>query len=154
MNHWAKAATDTFSEAMGTEEIDRRFFREKDEGIFDILDRLAADQASQRMPNCNSIVAHARHMMRYIDGDLVAIHGGEPSEDWDETWSIQEMDEQQWAELRRELRNKCAEWSSLIEANPVWENPEWMRGTIGSVAHAAYHLGAIRQLSATLIEFT
>src|SRR5688500_11565872 len=106
MNPWAKAATDTFFEAMGAVEIERRFFREKDEGIFEILDRLTAQQASQRMPNCNSIVAHTRHMMKYIEGDLVAIHGGEPSEDWDETWSIQEMDEQQWAELRSDLRKK------------------------------------------------
>ena len=153
MNPWAKAATDTFAEALAAEEIEPRYFREKGEGLFDILDRLSASQASQRLPSCNSIVAHVRHMARYIEGDLIAISGGQPSEDWDETWSVQEMNEEEWSGLRNELRSKSAEWARLINANPIWENPDWMRGTIGAVAHAAYHLGAIRQLSATLIDY-
>jgi hypothetical protein len=152
MNLWAKAATDAFAEALGIENIDPRFFREKNEGLFEILDRLTAEQASRRIPGCSSIVAHARHTLAYVDGDIVAIHGGEPDTDWDETWSVQEMNDQEWTTLKSDLREKCMEWSSLINANPTWENPDWMRGTISSVAHVAYHLGAVRQLSATLID--
>jgi hypothetical protein len=153
MNPWAKAATDTFAEALATEEIEPRYFREQGEGVFEILDKLSAAQASQRLPGCTSIVAHVRHMTKYIEGDLIAINGGESSDDWDETWSVQEMDEGQWAAQKEVLREKSTEWIRLINANPTWENPDWMRGTIGAVAHAAYHLGAIRQLSATLIDY-
>jgi hypothetical protein len=154
MHPWAKAAADTFREAIGIEEMESRFFRDKDEGLFEILDRLSAERASRRLPGCSSVVAHVRHMLRYIEGDLAAINGNVEETDWDETWAVQEMDDAQWAALRQDLRKCCVEWVRLIEANPTWENPDWMRGTIGAVAHAAYHLGAIRQLSASLFDST
>jgi hypothetical protein len=152
MNAWARAATDTFREAFGLEAMDTGYFREKGEGLFEILDRVSAEEASSQMAGCSSIAAHVRHMAAYLEGDLVAINGGEPTTDWDETWSIQTVDEDQWSRIKGELRDNGVEWMRLIDANPTWENPDWMRGTIGAVAHAAYHLGAIRQIYANLIE--
>ena len=153
MNPWAKAVTDTFMEALGVAKCELRFFREENEGLLDIIDGLTAEQASTRLPNCSSIVAHTRHTLAYIESDLDAIRGGQGLTDWEETWSIQEMDEAEWQALRADLRNKSGEWIGLINANPNWEDSLWMRGAIGSAAHAAYHLGAIRQLSANLINY-
>jgi hypothetical protein len=54
------------------------------------------------------------------------------------------VDEPGWADLRSRLRRQFEELVRVIETDPP-ERAEDVADVIGAIAHAAYHLGAIRQ---------
>jgi hypothetical protein len=54
------------------------------------------------------------------------------------------VDEPAWRRLREELRGRYGSLRNAIESHSR-ENLEAFGGAVGALAHAAYHLGAIRQ---------
>ena len=154
MNLWAQAATEIFEEAATADYWESTWFRDTEPGgsFLGTLDQLTAEQAS-RPPAVgrNTIVAHARHALAYIEMGVANVKGEEPRVDWAETWAVQQMNETDWAVLRQRFREKSDEWRALVMANETWEDADWMKGTIAFVAHVAYHLGAVRQLAAYLV---
>ena len=64
--------------------------------------------------------------------------------DWAKSWSVREVDAKEWDSLRRRIR---AEYDQLVRAVGEEESArgEALPTVIGAIAHAAYHLGAIRQ---------
>jgi hypothetical protein len=54
------------------------------------------------------------------------------------------VDEPAWAALRRNFRKQYASLLKAIEKEPSANGVE-LSTTIGAIAHAAYHLGAVRQ---------
>ena len=73
--------------------------------------------------------------------------GGNPFADatWDEAWKTSRVDEIEWQAIRRELVAEARAWcAALGEDREV--NAMELSGMIASIAHLAYHLGAIRQI--------
>jgi hypothetical protein len=120
-----------------------------DIGLLGSLSRLSAMEASQSANDGATIAAHAQHV-RYGLGlmNRWATEGGNPFADatWDAAWKISAVDDAQWNEIRSGLEMEASNWRRALETKRTVTEAE-LSGMIGSIAHLAYHLGAIRQIS-------
>jgi hypothetical protein len=119
-----------------------------DPGLLASLDRLSAAAASERHGGGASIAAHADHL-RYSFFLLKRWAAGTPvpwqETDWSASWARNEVSEEEWRALRDELRREAAAWGEVL-ASPREVGEAEAGWLTGSVAHVAYHLGAIRQI--------
>jgi hypothetical protein len=66
--------------------------------------------------------------------------------DWAAAWKTTGVSEAEWANLRQDLRHQVDRWLTAIQQPREIAGVE-LDAVVGSVAHFAYHLGAIRQLA-------
>lgn len=120
-----------------------------DAGLLASLDTLTAHDASQAIAGGATVAAHALHL-RYGLGlmNRWATEGGNPFADatWDAAWRTSTVDDATWREIRSGLREECDRWVAALKAPREVAQVE-LCGMIGSIAHLAYHLGAIRQIA-------
>jgi hypothetical protein len=119
-----------------------------DVGLLRSIDKLSATDASQSTNDGATIAAHAQHLRYGLSlMNLWATEGGDPFSDakWDEAWKLDEVDTLSWDEIRNGLRHESRRWLQALRT-PRECSPDEFRGMIGSIAHFAYHLGAIRQI--------
>ena len=119
-----------------------------DPGILRSLDRLSAAEASAKSPSGSSIAAHVDHV-RYGFSLMNRWRAGENpwrDADWSASWKRTTVDDRQWADLRRALADETHRWLKALET-PFDVDDVALKGVIGSIAHLAYHLGAIRQMN-------
>ncbi|MGH9399562.1 MAG: hypothetical protein ACRD00_04280 [Thermoanaerobaculia bacterium] len=112
-------------------------------GLFGTLARLSAADAS-RVWGGTTIAAHAHHIQFGLAASAAWIAGDRTSRDWQESWSVSTVDDAAWKRLREQLRGAYDDLRRAIESHAS-SGVEAMGGAVGAVAHAAYHLGAIRQ---------
>jgi hypothetical protein len=120
-----------------------------DAGLLRSLDRLSAEEASRRVNDGATIAAHAQHLRYGLSlMNRWAAEGGNPFADarWDEAWKITRVDDRAWTEIRNGLRDEAHRWLTTLRS-PREVAPVELTGMIASVAHLAYHLGAIRQIA-------
>jgi hypothetical protein len=120
-----------------------------DVGLLRSLDQLDAGEASSSTDGGASIAAHAQHLRYGLSlMNRWATEGGNPFADatWDEAWKVSAVSEAQWDEIRRGLRAEAGRWLTALGAPREVHQIE-LNGMIGSIAHLAYHLGAIRQIA-------
>jgi len=119
-----------------------------DAGLVGSLAALSARQASARpIPTRASPAALANHIRYHLDLLNRAI-GGEnafATADWPGSWRVQIDSEGEWQALLSELRAQADRWLAALEVEREWDNIS-LTGTLASVAHLAYHLGALRQV--------
>jgi hypothetical protein len=119
-----------------------------DIGLLRSLDKLSADAASRSSNGGATIAAHAQHVRYGLSlMNRWASEGGNPFSDakWDEAWKISDVKTGEWEEIRSGLREEARLWLEALGA-PRKATTVELSGMIGSVAHLAYHLGAIRQI--------
>jgi hypothetical protein len=80
-----------------------------------------------------------------------ATEGGNPFADakWDEAWKTTCVDASEWQEIRGGLREEAEHWMQAL-GSPRDVSEVELAGMIASIAHLAYHLGAIRQIDKDL----
>jgi hypothetical protein len=118
---------------------------EPDCGVFGTLDGLSAAQASTPpAPGRPTAAAHAEHLRFSLDVSTRWLRGDHSRADWPGSWAVQAVDDAQWMRLRERLRDEYAQLLELIDARTEMDE-ELLAGIVGTVAHAAYHLGALRQ---------
>jgi hypothetical protein len=120
-----------------------------DAGLLRSLDRLSATDASRSVHDGATIAAHAQHVRYGLSlMNRWATEGGNPFADatWDEAWKVSAVEEAAWDEIRRGLTEEAHRWLTALETDREVSELE-LCGMIGSVAHLAYHLGAIRQIN-------
>jgi hypothetical protein len=119
-----------------------------DHGLLHGLDQLSASAASTTPTGGASIAAHVEHL-RYGLSLLNRWAGGANAPwvgaDWTAAWRKPAVTDDEWRRLRDELRREAAGWRDALRT-PRELNESELAWTIGSVAHLAYHLGAIRQI--------
>jgi len=121
-----------------------------DGGLLAALDRLPAAAASATHDG-PSIAAHVDHL-RYGLSLLNRWAGGSPPPwpdmDWTLSWRKTVVSETEWRALRDELRREADAWASVLGTPREVSDVEagWIAA---SVAHFAYHMGAIRQIDRT-----
>jgi hypothetical protein len=59
------------------------------------------------------------------------------------------VSDEEWVALRSRLRNTVRQWRQALET-PREMTPVEMDTVIGSIAHLAYHFGAIRQIDRSI----
>ena len=122
-----------------------------DEGLLRSLDKLSATAASAVTPTGSSIASHVDHL-RYGLSLMNRWSAGEnpfKDADWGASWKKAKVSEDQWQTLRGQLREEAARWLNALRTPREVQETE-LTGTVGSIAHLAYHLGAIRQINGIL----
>lgn len=122
-----------------------------DLGLLRSLDNLSATEASDSVHGGATIAAHARHLTYGLElMNRWATEGGNPFADakWDAAWTTHEVGDDEWSAIRRDLRTECERWLAVLRESREVSNVE-LSGMLGSVAHLAYHLGAVRQIAKT-----
>ena len=120
-----------------------------DIGLLRSLETLSADDASRSTNDGATIAAHAQHLRYGLSlMNRWAAGGGNPFADakWDAAWEVSAVSGSQWEEIQGGLRDESTRWLDALGAARDISMPELM-GMIGSVAHLAYHLGAVRQIA-------
>jgi hypothetical protein len=115
-------------------------------GLFGTLVALNATTAS-RVWGGTTIAAHVHHAAFGLAASASWIAGDRSSRDWQESWRVITVTDAEWRSLQGRLRDNYDRLRKAI-ASHASANEESIGGAIGAVAHAAYHLGAIRQKAA------
>jgi len=119
-----------------------------DVGLLRSLDKLSAPEASRAVNDGATIAAHAQHVRYGLSlMNRWAAEGGNPFADatWDAAWRISGVDDAAWQEIRNGLRDEVRRWLAALTSPRDVSDVE-LTGMIASIAHLAYHLGAIRQI--------
>ena len=115
----------------------------RDGGLFGTLERLDAEVAS-RVLGRTSIAAHVNHVTFGLHASARWIEGDRTTHKWDESWSVSSVDGEEGMRAKERLRTAYRDIRRAVEIFAM-ESEEAMAGAVGALAHAAYHLGAIRQ---------
>lgn len=119
-----------------------------DLGLLRSLDKLSATDASRAVNDGATIAAHAQHLRYGLSlMNRWAAEGGNPFADatWDAAWKTSVVDAGAWQEIRQGLREEAHRWLPTL-GSPRDVTDIELTGMIASIAHLAYHLGAIRQI--------
>lgn len=120
-----------------------------DAGLLRSLDQLSAADASRSIQGGATVAAHAQHLQYGLSlMNRWVTDGGNPfaGASWDEAWKTSAVDDARWADIRAGLRAEAGQWLSALGRPRQVGVPE-LTGLAGSIAHLAYHLGAIRQIA-------
>jgi hypothetical protein len=123
-----------------------------DIGLLRSLASLSAEDASRSTNGGATIAAHAQHVRYGLSlMNRWAAQGGNPFADarWDEAWTISAVGDREWAGIREGLAEEARRWLGVLRAPREVADVE-LTGMLASVAHLAYHLGAIRQIHAAV----
>jgi len=92
-----------------------------------------------------TLAAHADHFRYHMWGTNQLLKTGNfPKMSWGESWEIDSVEEETWQSIQEELRK---EYLTLVKALDDLEWNELLANEVsGSLAHSAYHLGAIQQM--------
>jgi hypothetical protein len=119
-----------------------------DEGLHRSLDKLSASAASMTNGGGASIAAHVEHLRfglsllnRWAAGEAAPWKGA----DWTASWRKPTVSDAEWRALRNDLRREAQAWVDALRT-PRDLNEAELGWVTGSVAHLAYHVGAIRQI--------
>lgn len=119
-----------------------------DRGLLRSLERLSAAEASALTGTGSSIAAHVAHVAYGLSLMNRWGQGENPftSADWSASWKKTSVTDAEWEALRVQLRDEGARWLTVLRAPREVQQIE-LSGIIGSIAHLAYHIGAIRQIN-------
>ena len=120
-----------------------------DVGLLRSLDNLSAEDASQSVHGGATIAAHTQHLRYGLSlMNRWATEGGNPFADakWDEAWKTPRVNVSEWNEIRGGLRDEAQRWLAVLGSPREVDGVE-LSGMIASIAHLAYHLGAMRQIA-------
>lgn len=119
-----------------------------DGGLLRSLDRISASGASSSARGGATIAAHVDHLRygmsilnRWAAGEATPWKGA----DWTASWKKSTVSEDSWRALRDQLRHEADAWHEALRT-PRDAGAAELQWVIGSIAHLAYHLGAIRQI--------
>jgi hypothetical protein len=119
-----------------------------DPGLLRWLAALPAEKASARPNGRSSVAGHVQHLRfgltllnRWAAGDPNAFADAS----FAESWSHQQVNDDEWRTLRQAFEEQARQWQARLEAPREWDAMS-LSGYMSSIAHTAYHMGAIRQL--------
>src|SRR5829696_3075230 len=119
-----------------------------DPGLLASLERISAYAASTTHGGGASIAAHVDHI-RFGLALLNRWAAGEPAPwkgaDWTSSWKRQAVTDDEWRALLEDVRREARAWTDALRKLREMNDAEagWVAG---SVAHLAYHFGALRQI--------
>jgi hypothetical protein len=119
-----------------------------DTGLVKSLEKLSAGDASRSTNDGATVAGHVQHLRYGLSlMNRWATEGGNPfaNATWGEAWKTREVDARAWDEIRNGFRDEARRWLDALRA-PREVSAIEFNGMVASVAHLAYHLGAIRQI--------
>ncbi len=117
------------------------WFSDRDTGLFSSVQDLTAEQVSK-----TGIAAHVEHLRWSLSKVNAMMRGERPAMDWAQSWRLKTVSEPEWQSLLGQLRLEYQTLQTNMPANPDLNDRMFVTSGVALVAHAAYHLGAIRQM--------
>jgi hypothetical protein len=115
-----------------------------DAGLFATLATLSSAQASKPSgPSGSTIAGHAHHLAFSCAASAGWISGERAELDWNQSWAVTKVNDAEWGELKDRLRQGYLALVDAVQQHAL-DSDEALGGSIGAVAHTAYHLAAIR----------
>ena len=114
-----------------------------DAGLLGALGCIDSAGAS-RIWGDTTIAAHAHHIAFAMADSAAIIEGNHTPPDWKESWRVKTVDDAAWKELVARVGREYQRLRRAIESRAS-SGGEAFGDAVGSIAHVAYHLGAIRQ---------
>jgi hypothetical protein len=114
-------------------------------GFFNTIDGLSADQASKEFHGTTA-AAQTEHAKFYLDRLCEFLNGRNASVNWEDSWLIETVTDDEWSALRTTVRTSYEGVLRCLADISDW-NERQAGMAVGMVAHTAYHLGAIRQIA-------
>jgi hypothetical protein len=121
-------------------------------GLMGTLENITAAQASSAFKSgMTTIAGHVFHTDFYLSKVVVqSLRGLEVGKlDWDQSWVLKTVTELEWEELKRTMRETCQTVLELVKARETWDDQPITDAMVG-LAHTAYHVGVIRQMTLML----
>lgn len=116
-------------------------------GFTQAIKRITAIEASTPIVDGGStIAAHTFHLNWSLNFALEFYKGNQPTGNWPESWQLKKVNDAEWVALQQELLDSYHKLKAAITTVKDWSNPFLVKGTIALLPHAAYHLGAVKQL--------
>ncbi|TWT39500.1 hypothetical protein [Blastopirellula retiformator] len=126
------------------------FINRDDPGLIRLLHRYSALEASTPpAPGRKSIVAHAAHLQYHLSLIEATLEGSPDAfatADWSAAWQVEEIRDMEWHAMITDIERMGRLWLAACEQPHEW-NQMMLTGAFASVAHIAYHMGAIRQIA-------
>lgn len=134
--------TETFDKTAGA-------YLDRDTSLLNTLDTLNAAQASKpTIPGGTTIAGHVFHVRFYLRAINDYMEGKwYENLDWKESWTLSTVTDAEWEELRRNMRGDYAALMKRLGEIGDWSDEKRLGGAMAIIAHTAFHLGAIRQMT-------
>lgn len=118
-----------------------------DPGLLRSLDKLSAQAASSATTRGATIAAHVDHLRYGLSLMNRWANGEDPwdSADWTASWRRMRVSDAEWQQLRAAIAEEAHRWLAAMRT-PRDMNETELNGVVGTIAHLAYHVGAIRQI--------
>ena len=128
------------------------FFLEGRESLITSCREITALQASTRVNHQRATLgAHVFHATYYLSLFNAMIRGEEVQGDWEGSWKRQAFSDEEWedvaADLEAEYRSAKRFFDRQEEVSDKW----LFADMVANIAHAAFHVGAIRALMPIVI---
>ena len=124
----------------GTAYLDQRA------GWYPTLESLTANDVSRPLvPGGTTIAGHVEHARFHLEVVLRYMRGSDERADWAHSWRVHEVTEESWQALRAAFVETAERALRALGEVETWGDRE-VGGAFATVAHAAYHLGAVRQM--------
>jgi hypothetical protein len=118
-----------------------------DQGLLGSIQELDAARASRpTSPEGSTVAAHVEHVRWFVALLNAFARGERPAVEWAESWTVREVDGEAWASLQADPEREFRELSEHLARGVEVEDPERLMPVLATVAHVAYHLGAVRQM--------
>ncbi len=123
------------------------WFVEGKEAILPTLDSIDAPTASLKSnESTSSLAGHASHILFALRGANAQRGGAQPEGTWEDSWAQQSVTEDQWNEVRENIRTEYLSLIKWFEENQDWSAERIHIGALSMLPHMAYHLGAMLQI--------
>jgi len=120
-----------------------------DVGLHGSLEKLSAEDASRTSLGGASIAAHVDHLrygLALMNQWKSGVKNPWAGADWTQSWKISAVTDAEWDRLRRELHSETQRWLESLAVAREHDQTQ-LTYMIASIAHLAYHLGAVRQIN-------
>lgn len=113
--------------------------------LFETLSDISAEEASIPVSKQSAnLAAQVNHTSYYVEALREGIATNfQHKADWDGSWQVGAVDDAQWQALIDKLHSNYDWFTELATGFEDW-NEDYVGGAMAMVAHAAYHLGEIR----------
>jgi hypothetical protein len=116
-------------------------------GLIGTIKNIKSDEASTPIvKNGTTIAAHVDHLRWTLEKTNSYLRGENPSMIWSESWRVRGVNSDEWKSLIEQLKREYYILIRSISEINLASN-EQLKEILALIPHAAYHLGAIRQIA-------
>lgn len=121
------------------------FYLDKETSLFERLNTISAEAASKTARGSDSTIAgHVEHI-RFFMETIIGYNSGdiEGKTDWNKSWAVKTVDEQEWDTLKKELEKTYSLVRKNISGITYWKDEDDFSGILSILVHTAFHMGAL-----------